>query len=401
MFENIIGQKQTISRLRTEVASGLLPSTLLFFGPDYSGKASTALELARALTCDGGDPDVPWNCSCRSCEMQRHLLHPDTLLLGGRYFNREIAIAADALKRDQREPLRFLFERAVRKLTRRFDPVLWEGEEKRLSKVDPLLAELDEKLEPYLPGARLPADPELLPGIDALVEICEKIAGEVALDGVPINTVRRLSSWARLSPPGNAKVALIENVDRLQESARNALLKTLEEPPVGVFFVMTTQRRGAVIATILSRARSYGFLSRGPEESADVITRIFRDVPADSPSIRDYFSRKDGQGLRALAERYLESVVAESPIALGLLDEINQTIQNLGGAEGFRYFIEELSVLMQALVRSASGVGPEHIPVRRLARWRALLSTALTRYESYNTSATMTLEGLFYGMRKA
>ena len=401
MFENIIGQEQAISRLRKEVAGALLPATLLFCGPDYSGKSSTALELARALTCEGADAGVPWNCRCRSCEMQRHLLHPDTLMLGGRYFNREIAIAADALKRDRREPLRFLFERSVRKLARRFDPVLWEGEEKRLAKVEQLLADLDEKLDPYLPGGQLPSDEAVHAGIDAVVETCEKIAGLVSLDSVPINTVRRLSLWARLAPAGNAKIALIENVDRLQESARNALLKTLEEPPVGVYFVLTTQRRGAVIATILSRARSYDFLSRGPDESSEVITRIFRDSPGETPSIRDYFSSKDGQGLGALAERFVESVVAQATIELGLLDEINQTVQNLGGAEGFRYFIEEVSILLQRLVRTGSGAGAREIPLRSLAQWHALLQNAVTRHESYNTSVTMTLEGLFYGMRKA
>lgn len=400
MFENIIGQEPVVSRLSTEISARILPATLMFHGPDYTGKSSTALELARALTCTGEDRTVPWNCKCRSCEQQRHLLHLDTLMLGGRYFNREIAIAADALKRDQRGPLRYLFERTIRKLARRFDPVLWEGEEKRLRKVEPLLSELDEKLDPFLPGSDLPSEDQLVDGIDGVVQTCEKIGSAVALDTVPVNTVRRLSAWAHLSPSGRAKIAIIENVDRLQDSARNALLKTLEEPPANVYFVLTTQRLGAVIATIRSRSRSYGFLTRGPEQSAAVISRIFRDSPGSNPSIRDYFVSKDGQGLRSLAERYLENVVAGSTIELGLLDEINQTIGNLGGAEGFRYFVEEVSLLMETLLR-ANETEDVGVPVRTLARWRVLLGSALTRFESYNTSATMALEGLFYGMREA
>ena len=142
---------------------------------------------------------------------------------------------------------------------------------------------------------------------------------------------------------------MIENVDRLQESARNALLKTLEEPPAGVYFVLTTHRKGAVMATILSRARAYGFATRGEEQSARVIERIFRDSPAEHPSIRDYFLRVDGRGLRPLAERYLEGCLGDSQIELGLLEEIDQTIASLGAAEGFRYFVEELSDLMRSL----------------------------------------------------
>lgn len=400
MFENIIGQKSVSSRLRNEVLAGILPSTLLFHGPDYTGKSSTALELARVLTCAGGEREVPWSCRCHACEQQRHLVHPETLLLGGRYFYREISIAAGVLKRDQREPLRFLFERTVRKLTRRFDALLWEGEEKRLSRAERLLMDLDEQLEPLLPGGETLPEPKLTEAVDSVVKSCESLASVVTLDTVPVNMVRRLSAWSHISPAGRAKVALLENVDRLQESARNALLKTLEEPPPGVFFILSTHRPGAVIATIRSRARSYGFAPRDAADSAEVISRIFRDEPGESPSIRDYFVSKDGQGLRPLAERFVESVVSRTTIELGLLDEISQTVSNQGGAEGFRYFVEELSALMETLLRTQSQ-GTTGVNARKLSAWRVLIATALNRFETYNTSVTMTLEGLFYGMREA
>ncbi len=396
MFENIIGQEQVVERLSTEARSGILPPALLFDGPDYSGKSSTALELARALTCTGPDRGVPWKCGCRSCVQQRHLLQPDTLLLGGRYFNREIAIAASALKRDNRPPLRYLLERSVRKLTRRFDSVLWEGEENRIKKVEPLLAQLDEALEPYLPEHELPDDRHFAKGIDSVVAVCAKIAAVTSLDTVPVDVIRRLAHWAHLAPAGPAKVAIIENIDRLQDSARNALLKTLEEPPNGVYFVLTTGRRGAVIATILSRVRSYGFSTRGAEESAAVIERIFRDSPSETPSIRDYFVSVDGRGLRPLAERFLENCLAGSEIELGLLEEIDQTVTSLGASEGVRYFVEELSDLMRTLLRSNKGVS-----ARVLTEWRDELNRAAQRVEAYNIAPSRALEGLYYKLRRA
>jgi len=327
-------------------------------------------------------------------------MHPDTLLLGGRYFNREIGVAADALKRDQREALRFLFERSIRKLVRRFDPVLWEGDEKRLGKAEAILSELDELLGPYLPGATLPGSEDLTDGIDQIVALCERLATAVPLDVVPVNSIRRLAGWARISSNGPAKVAVIENVDRLLESSRNALLKTLEEPPPSVYFILTTHRPGAVIATIRSRCRGYGFLPRGQEDSAAVIERIFRDTVGERPSIRDYFVSKDGQGLRSMAERYLESVVAGASIEFGLLEEITRTIENLGGSEGFRSFIEELTVLMETLLRFRES-RPGVVHARTLAAWRSNMGLAVTRFESYNTSAAMVLEGLYFGMREA
>ena len=62
--------------------------------------------------------------------------------------------------------------------------------------------------------------------------------------------------------------------------------------------------------------------------------------------------------------------------------------------------MEEVSLLMETLLR-ANETEDVGVPVRTLARWRVLLGSALTRFESYNTSATMALEGLFYGMREA
>mgnify|MGYP006290107819 FL=1 len=407
MFENIIGQQHVVGRLATEVSSGIVPPTLLFHGPDYSGKSSTALELARSLTCTGSRSGAPWRCGCTSCVQQRHLMHPDTLLVGGRYFNREISVAAAALKRDRRLALRYLLERSVRKLTRRFDAVLWEGEENRLKKAEPLLAQLDETLAPYLPDAELPEDRSFAKGLDSIVALCGKIAAAAPLDSVPVHVVRRLSHWAHIAPSGRAKVALIENIDRLQESARNALLKTLEEPPAGVYFVLTTTRRGAVMATILSRARAYGFATRGEEESARVIERIFRDVPPESPSIRDYFTAIDGRGLRPLAERFLENCVAGEEIELGLLDEIEETIRSLGATEGFRYFVEELSDLMQALLRAKTlqstepGANAAPVSARVLTLWREELRRATNRVETYNVAAARALEGLYYTMRRA
>jgi DNA polymerase III delta prime subunit len=394
MYENIIGQRQVVERLSQEYRANQLPPVLLFHGPDYSGKCSTALELARILTCTSGDPEVPWKCACRSCTMQKHLIHPNTLLLGGRYFNREIAVAATALKRDRRRSIRFLLERSVRKLVRRFDSVVWQRDEQRSKNVEPLLDKLEELLSPYLPDAELPPEENFASGIDALVEVCEELASTVNLDTVPVDRIRALSAWARTSG-GRHKVAIIENIDRLQESARNALLKTLEEPSRGVTFVLTTTHRAAVISTILSRARTYGFLSRGVNESREVITRVYHDDPGDNASIRDYLGSVDGRGLRPLAERYIEVCIANGDLELGLLDEIDQTVQAMGGAEGFRYFVEELTDLLHGVLRSAV------LPLRTVTAWRDLVHSTARRVEAYHVQPKIALEGLYYAMRQA
>jgi len=396
MFENIIGQAQVVGRLSQEIAAGLLPPVLLFHGPDYSGKCSTALELARVLTCTGDDDSVPWGCGCRECEMQRHLTHPDTLMLGGRYFLREIAVAAAALKRDTRPSLRYLMERSVRKLAHRFDQALWEEDDAKIGKAAPLLESLDEQLEPFLPGGTLPGADDFSDSLDRVVDTCDKLSAVTNLDAVPVGTVRRLSAWSRTVARGGHKIAIIEHVDRLQESARNALLKTLEEPPRGVTFVLTATHRGAVIETILSRARSYGFHTRGSDESREVISRVFRDKSRENTSIRDYLVSIDGRGLRPLAERYIEACLGGGELELGLLEEIDRTLEAFGGAEGFRYLMEELTDLLRSVLLAG-----DVLPTRTVSRWHELLATTAERVEAYHVQPKLALEGLYYALRQA
>jgi DNA polymerase-3 subunit gamma/tau len=395
MFENIIAQSSVVERLQTEVRARLVPPTLLFYGPDYAGKSSTSLELARALTCTGGDEHVPWVCTCRSCTQQRHLVHPETLLLGGRYFQREIAVAAAALKRSNIRPLRFLLERSVRKLTRRFDPILWEGDTTKVKKAEPILDKLDEALSPYLPDVEGEAERRFAKGLDEIVELCGKLASVTNLDAVPVDVIRRVSAWSHISPRGPAKVAILENVDRLGDSARNALLKTLEEPPAGVHFVLTTQRKGAVMATILSRSRTYGFSARDVGESRTVIERIFRDETGDQTSIRDYFMGISGYALRPLAERFLRGCVGETELELGLLAEIEQAISAVGAQEGFLTFALELTELFRESLRSDDAMQP-----RVISAWRELVAEWIHRVEHFRIQPGRALEAIYYGMRE-
>ena len=142
MYENLIGQEEAVRILRSDLSRGELPPSLLFAGPENAGKLTAALETARALSCETGS--AAWNCPCPSCERHRTLSHPDLLLMGPRSFRAEIKAAGEVLGRQPNRAARFLFFRALRKLTRRFDPALFEGEESRLSKASALLQTLEE-----------------------------------------------------------------------------------------------------------------------------------------------------------------------------------------------------------------------------------------------------------------
>ena len=276
MFENVLGQPAA-DQLMQDIKAGVLAPAMLFSGPAASGKGTAALELGRVVSCESrsatpGMPatvgEAPWNCSCSACTRHRLLIHQDLLCLGSRPFSAEIAASAGAFLRENSSPARTLFIRSMRKLLARFNPVLWEDEPK-IKKVSPLVLSLEEELDDSDS-----LGPELVKG---LVKNAFQLESEGMVETIPIDQIRRAAVWSRLAPAGRGKLLLIENADRMQEKARNSLLKLLEEPPGRTTIVLTTQRPGSLIPTILSRLRPYRFTSRGAAVEAEVIRRVFRD----------------------------------------------------------------------------------------------------------------------------
>jgi hypothetical protein len=58
---------------------------------------------------------------------------------------------------------------------------------------------------------------------------------------------------------GSRRAIIIDPADDLETSAVNALLKSLEEPPAGTYFLLVTHRLGRLLPTIRSRCRILRF----------------------------------------------------------------------------------------------------------------------------------------------
>ena len=67
---------------------------------------------------------------------------------------------------------------------------------------------------------------------------------------------------------GGAKVAVLRGADRMTVQAQNCLLKTLEEPPAGMCFILTAKTQSALLPTILSRCRILRFHPLSEEATA-------------------------------------------------------------------------------------------------------------------------------------
>ena len=396
MFENVLGQ-EAAQRLSGDLSSDSLPPSILFYGPPASGKSTAALELARALSCD--HRNAPWNCSCSSCERHRLLSHPDLLLIGPRSFSSELAAAASAFLRERESSARLLFLRAARKLAARFSPILWEGDEAKFSKAAALSAALGEDLEELGSSRTLPSGEGLKKLVDTAVSTALKLEDEGISDTIPIAQIRRMAYWARLAPTGKRKLILIENADRMQEGARNALLKILEEPPATTVIVLATARRGAIMPTIASRLRPYAFSRRSPEIEREVVRRVFRDRPEASDA---------AGGLAG----YLESFL---PVPPSRLDEAAASFLSgrdsrsaaaaamalAGKFEPRSLFPSFLERLLAHVSPARNGGSPDFRAVASAEAVSRAVGRAHQAVGTYNQSPALALERLFAEIKAA
>ncbi|HUJ66862.1 MAG TPA: DNA polymerase III subunit gamma/tau, partial [Acidimicrobiales bacterium] len=89
-----------------------------------------------------------------------------------------------------------------------------------------------------------------------------------------IDEMRDLLSRVALGTPGRWKVYIVDEVHQMTSAASSALLKTLEEPPAHVIFVLATTDPQKVLPTIRSRTQHFEFRLLGP----DVLASLLREV---------------------------------------------------------------------------------------------------------------------------
>ena len=89
-----------------------------------------------------------------------------------------------------------------------------------------------------------------------------------------VDNIRDIIEEVQYRPTtGQYKVYIIDEVHMLSAGAFNALLKTLEEPPSYVMFILATTEAGKIPVTILSRCQRYDF----HRISTDVIASRLRE----------------------------------------------------------------------------------------------------------------------------
>jgi DNA polymerase-3 subunit gamma/tau len=260
---------------------------------------------------------------------------------------------------------------------------------------------LQETAEELSPGSPLPAETRLEKALSRALSAAEKVCSALVTDNIPVNMIRRATFWAHMTTQGNRKIILVENADAMQASSRNALLKILEEPPAGVYFLLITTRRGAIMPTILSRTRSYSLRDRSLDDTQRVLERIFRLPGEGCATMRDFFLRMEFSGtadIRLLVHGFIQAVQASAP-DISVVTTVGTTLKAAPTRTAFRYFLEELTRQGSAELRNIEG-DTRHRDMRRLEKWNRIMHEHMTRVDQFNMNAEMALETLYYELRR-
>lgn len=115
-----------------------------------------------------------------------------------------------------------------------------------------------------------------------------------------IDEIRDLRDKVRFAPSqGKRKVYIIDEVHMLTNEAFNALLKTLEEPPAHVLFILATTEPQKIPLTILSRCQRFDFRKINTTEIRDHLADIVKEEQVEiSEEALNAIARKAAGGMR-------------------------------------------------------------------------------------------------------
>ena len=218
-----------------------------------------------------------------------------------------------------------------------------------------------------------PADGEPCGKCPSCVEITQGTSLNVheldAASNNGVDAMRDLVAHAGLGTPGRWKVYIVDEVHMLSTAAANALLKTLEEPPSHVVFVLATTDPQKVPPTIRSRTQHLEFRLLGAETLHDLLEVVNAEAGLDLGEEEVQAAVRRGRGSARDALSALDQVVA-SGSADAARPELAQVLDAVAGGD-----VAEVLVALSALL--AGGWGPQQLATELVDDLRQVFLAAL------------------------
>ena len=187
----------------------------------------------------------------------------------------------------------------------------------------------------------------------------------VELDAASNNNVaniREITSNAALGSPGERKVYLLDEVHMLTAAASNALLKTLEEPPEHVIFILATTDPQKVLPTIRSRTQHVELALVPPEILGDHVKHIAEQANLDVDSATLEYVVQRGSGSVRDTLSALDQV-----ITAGGVPKNNVSVDPLVAGIAAQDLVMSMAAVSDAV---AAGVDPRDLAYRLTRKLR-------------------------------
>ena len=238
-------------------------------------------------------------------------------------------------------------------------------------------------------------------------EICKGIDNGSILDVVEmdaasnngVDDIRDLRDETAYTPSAcKYKVYIIDEVHMLSTAAFNALLKTLEEPPAHVIFILATTEIQKVPATILSRCQRYDFTRIGPEDIAHRVEYIAGEEKLElSPDGAELIAR--------LADGALRDALSILDTCAGVTAKIDADVVRRMAGVTDRSYLFRISDALEAqdgatALAQLAQLRQQSVDVKRLteeliAHYRALMLAALPGGQSLLSGVSPEEEALY------
>ncbi len=158
---------------------------------------------------------------------------------------------------------------------------------------------------------------------------------------ITVDMVRNIVKSCYIAPlEFQNKVYIIRNAENMNENASNALLKTLEEPPLSTKFILTTKNTDKLLSTIISRCSVFHFneiINEEENEPANTLIKaLYEKNELDILSLKF----KDKTELRQTI------IFAKYLIRNALLDRGSKVSTELKRIKGDRYILKIYNILV-------------------------------------------------------
>ena len=327
-------QNKTASDILHSYSSGLLPQSLLFYGPKNSGRLTGAMDLSFFLTGNEENRDILRSNS---------IIYLPFRELGGR-----IKTALELFKTQKTRSARLFLIESVRLTLMQYHPSLSVSASSTSSQYFSLAGEIDEVLL-RAEDNRDYSDKE----INEIVKSVERCldprflyCGKKNPSAVSIDQIRAVQEY--FSQLGEEKVVVFENVEDATDGAKNSLLKMLEEPEEKSHMILLSSNPQKLLETILSRVRKFQFPPLGEKKTATLIKEKF-GVWEEYPSFDSFFFEKgSGEEARREFDKDLDAVSEALILSKPLVGEKEEEIlSSLEKLSAWSHFVESLLYLLE------------------------------------------------------